>query len=86
MPATNQMLRQKTNELETALDEVQEELARAGATRETAAHTKLTDTIRDARSWLEEHGDASADGEEAARQTRKIEDFLHAVRMHRTEI
>lgn len=85
MSETSQMLKQKTSELEAAVAEVQRELARADASRRTEAHAKLAEVAREAREWLNARGDG-AEGDAAAADTTKAEEFLHALRMRRAEL
>lgn len=93
MPESSQMLKEKTSELEAAVSQVQQELARADATRRSEAHHRLAELVKAAREWLEARrsGDSGAGGpggdEEAeTADTRKAEGFLHEIRMHRTEL
>lgn len=87
MPESSQMLKQKTSELEAAVSQVQQELARSDATRRTEAHHSLAELVKEAREWLETRGARESDGEEAeTADTRKAEGFLHQIQMHRGEL
>ena len=90
MTESSQMLRQKASELETAVAEVQRELARADATRRTEAHDRLAEIVRDARDWLDRRrrspDGGAREGEAATADARKAESFLHDIRMHRAEL
>ena len=89
MSESSQMLQQKTSELETAVAEVQRELARADARRRTEAHERLAEIVRGARDWLDRRRrlpDGGGEGEAATAEARKAEAFLHDIRMHRAEL
>jgi hypothetical protein len=87
MSESSQMLRQKASELETAVSEVQRELARVDASRRSEVHRRLAEIVREARDWLDSRGRADEPGGEAASaEARKAEGFLHEIRMRRTEL
>lgn len=86
MSESSQMLREKTSELETAVSQAQEELARADASRRTEAHHKLSALVREARGWLDSHERPEGDEQAETAATRKAEGFLHDIRMHRTAL
>ena len=87
MSESSQMLRQKASELETAVTEVQRELARADASRRSEAHRRLAGIVREARDWLDSRVEAGeVAGEAASAEARKAEGFLHEIRMRRTEL
>jgi ElaB/YqjD/DUF883 family membrane-anchored ribosome-binding protein len=85
MPESSQMLREKTSELESAVSQVQQELARADATRRSEAHHRLAELVKKAREWLETTQEGGGEEAETA-ATRKAEEFLHEIQMHRTEL
>lgn len=93
MPESSQMLKEKTSELEAVVSQAQQELARADATRRSEAHHRLAELVKEAREWLEtrasrEGGAGRPGGDEEAEtaETRKAEDFLHRIQMHRGEL
>lgn len=89
MTEATDMLSRKTNELETTLTEVQRELERADGTRQSEAHSRLAETVAEARAWLDGHaaGEGAGSGaDSAAADTRRAEGFLHEIRMHRGDL
>lgn len=88
MAEADTTLKQKTGELETAVEETRRELARVDAAQRTDAHRELVATCKEAAEWLEQCAQAAetASGDEAASMTRKAETFLHDLRMRRNAI
>ena len=86
MAESSQMLRQKTSELETAVVEVQRELARADRTRRSEAHDRLATLVREAREWLEARSSREGESDDVTADTRRAEALLHEIRMGRAEL
>lgn len=89
MTEAKDMLSRKTNELEATLTEVQGELERADGMRQSETHSRLAETVAEARAWLDGRAageGAGSDGDSAAADTRRAEAFLHEIRMHRGDL
>lgn len=82
----SQVLKQKTDELQAAVAEAQQELARADASRRSEAHTRLAGLVDEARKWLEGSSGRSHEGEAAAAEARKAEGYVHDIRMQRANL
>ena len=86
MSEHDQTLRQKTGELEAAVAEAEQELARADGANRSDAHAKLAAAVHDARRWLGAHGSSSAQGDDATAEARRAEELLHEIRMRRAAL
>jgi hypothetical protein len=86
MGEADTMLKQKKNELETALSEVRGELSRVDKAQRSEGHRKLAAACDAASAWLERHGtdpqDLTADA--AASLAHEAESLLHDIRMRRS--
>ena len=88
MPEAATTLKQKTGELETAIDETRRELAQVEAERRTEAHHELVAICKQATEWLEQcaEGPQPASDEDTASRTQRAETFLRELRMKRSAI
>jgi hypothetical protein len=88
MAEADTTLRQKTSELETAVDETRRELSRVDAANRTEAHRELVAVCKDAAEWLERcvHGPQPASADDAAALTQRAEHYLREIRMRRHAI
>lgn len=88
MSEAGMMLRRKSSELGTAIDETRSELARLDAGQRSDAHRQLIETCNQAAEWLERQGDLSQDrpAEEAASLTQEAERLLLDLRNRRNAI
>jgi hypothetical protein len=88
MPEADTTLKQKTGELETAVEETRRELSRVDEAQRTDAHRELVAICKEASEWLGQCAESArtASGEEAASMTQKAETYLRDLRMRRNAI
>lgn len=81
-------LKQKADELDSAIDETRSELARLDADQRSDAHRQLIAVCKEATEWRQRLGDPSADrpAEAASSLSRQAEAYLSDLRMKRDGI
>ncbi len=87
MSEAGTMLKQKTSELATAIDETRSELARLDEGQRTDAHRQLIAACNEAADWLEQIREPEAQPAEAAASlTRRAEQYLLDLRNKRKAV
>jgi hypothetical protein len=88
MAEADTTLKQKTSELETAIDETRRELARVDTAQRKEVHRELVAICKEAAEWLEEcvHAPQPASSDEAASLTQRAEAYLRDIGMRRNAI
>ena len=88
MPEADTTLKQKTSELETAIDETRRELSRVDEANRTDAHRRLVAICKEAAEWLEQcvRAPQPESADDAASLTQRAETYLHDLRIRRNTI
>lgn len=88
MSEAGTMLRQKTSELATAIDEARSELARLDEGQRSDAHRQLIALCKEAADWLDrlEASPEAPSGEAAASLAQKAEQYLLKFRTRRDAV
>lgn len=88
MPEADTTLKQKTSELQTAIDETRSELSRVDEAQRKDVHRELVAICKEASDWLEEcvHAPQPTSSEDAASLTQRAEVYMRDLRMRRNAI
>ena len=88
MAEADTTLKQKTGELEAAIDETFRELSRVDEAHRQDVHRELVAICKEARDWLERCVQAPQpeSSEDAAALTQRAEAYLRDLRMRRNAI
>jgi hypothetical protein len=88
MPEADTTLRQKTSELETAIQQTRSELSRVDAAQRKDVHRELVAICKEASEWLEQrvHAQQPTSPDDAASLTQRAEGYLRDLRMRRNAI
>ena len=87
MAEADTTLKQKTSELQAALDETHRELSRVDQAQRKDVHRELVAICKEASEWLEQCVRAEpATSEDVASLTQRAEAYLRDLRMRRSAI
>ncbi|HEX6102625.1 MAG TPA: hypothetical protein VF031_06210 [Alphaproteobacteria bacterium] len=88
MAEADTTLKQKTGELEAAIDETFRELSRVDQANRKDVHRELVAICKEASQWLEQcvHAPQPASSEDASALTQRAEAYLRDLRMRRNAI
>jgi hypothetical protein len=88
MAEADTTLKQKTSELQTAIDETRGELSRVDEAHREDVHRELVAICKEAAEWLEEcvRAPQPTSSDDAASLTQRAEAYLRDLRMRRNAI
>ncbi len=88
MAEADTTLKQKTSELQTAIDETRRELSRVDEAQRKDVHRELVAICKEASDWLEQcvHAPQPASSDDAASLTQRAEAYLRDLQMRRNDI